>query len=212
MVNGLIGRKIGMTQVFSEDKKVTPVTVIQVEPCVVIQKKTLESDKYESVQLGSIETKPNRINKPRSGQLKKAKVAPMRHLKEFKADDIESINVGDVIKVDIFKAGDKVDVTGTSKGKGFAGVVKRHGFAGGRETHGSRLGRNPGAIGQCAWPGKTFRGKKLPGHMGDEKVTVLSLKVVDVKPDKNLILLTGAVPGAKNGIVYIRRAVKHTEK
>jgi len=212
MVNGLIGRKIGMTQIFGEDKKVTPVTVIQVEPCYVTQKKTKETDGYESVQLASVEIKPNRVKKPAAGLYKKASVAPQRHLKEFIADDFEKINVGDVINVDIFKVGDKVDVSGVSKGKGFAGVVKRHGFAGGRASHGSRLGRNPGAIGQCAWPGKTFKGKKLPGHLGDNNVTVQSLKIVDVKPEKNIILLTGSVPGCKNSVVYIRRAVKASEK
>jgi large subunit ribosomal protein L3 len=212
MVNGLVGRKIGMTQIFGEDKKVTPVTVIQVEPCVVVQKKTMGKEKYESVQLGTIEAKPNKVTKPLAGHYKKAKSAPLKKLKEFKADDMESINVGDVIKVDLFKVGDEVDVSGVSKGKGFAGVVKRYGFAGGRASHGSRLGRNPGAIGQCAYPGKTFKGKKLPGQMGNKNVTVQNLKVVDVKPEENLLLLVGAVPGCKNSIVYIKRAVKAAKK
>jgi large subunit ribosomal protein L3 len=202
MVNGLIGRKIGMTQVFGENKKVTPVTVIQVEPCVVVQKKTNDKDNYESVQLGTVALKPNKVKKPIAGHFKKHQIAPLKYLNEFEADDHENIKEGDVIKVDIFKVGDKVDVSGVSKGKGFAGVVKRWGFKGGKASHGSRFHRLPGAIGACADPARTFKGKKMPGQMGNKNVTVQNLSVVDVKPEKNLILLKGAIPGSKYSIIY----------
>ncbi len=208
MVNGLIGRKIGMTQIFGEDRTMTPVTVIQVDPCVVVQKKTMQSDRYESVQLGSIAMKPNKVKKPLEGHFKKAQVAPVRHLKEFKADDHAAIKEGDTINVDIFKTGDMVDVSGVSKGKGFQGVVKRYGFKGGRQTHGSRFHRTPGAIGMCADPAKTLKGIRLPGQMGNKNVTIQGLRVVDVMADKNLILVKGAIPGSKDSVVYIQRAVK----
>ncbi len=208
MVNGLIGRKIGMTQIFDENKRVTSVTVIKVEPCVVVQKKNLDRDKYEAVQIGSVAMKPNKVTRPLAGHFKKSKVAPVRYLKEMKSDDYSKLNEGDIIKVDIFKTGDMLDVSGVSKGKGFAGVVKRYGFAGGKQTHGSRFHRQPGAIGACADPARTFKGKRLPGQMGNKNVTVQNLMVIDVKPEKNLILVKGAVPGSKNGIVYIKKAVK----
>lgn len=208
MVKGLIGRKIGMTQVIDKDYNVIPVTVIQVEPCVVVQKKTIENDGYESVQVGAIALNPKKVNKPIAGHFKKNQVAPLKYLKEFKADDHEKINVGDAIKADIFKAGDKVDVSGVSIGKGFEGAVKRHGFAGGKMTHGSRFHRLPGSMGACAMPSRVFKGKRQPGHYGHINVTIQNLKVVDVKSDKNLLLVEGAVPGCKNSMVYVKRAVK----
>jgi large subunit ribosomal protein L3 len=206
MVNGLIGRKIGMTQVYDESGAVVPVTVVQAGPCVVTQVKTVENDGYDAIQLGLVEPKPyRRITKPERGHLDKNGIAPLRRLKEFERSTEEEVNVGDQIDASAFAVDDVVMVTGKSQGKGFQGVMRRHGFGGGRATHGSNFHRAPGSIGQCATPSRVFPGKKMPGQTGGKNVTVRNLTVVQVIEDKNLILLKGTVPGAKGGLVTIRK-------
>ena len=206
MVAGLIGKKLGMTQIFTEDGRVVPVTVIQAGPCYIIQKKTEEKDGYTALQLG-FEKKEKNIKKPEAGHFKKAGKGVFRFLKEFRvsAEEIEKYSEGDPITVEIFSPGEKVHVTGYTKGRGFQGVVKRWGFAGGPSAHGSKFHRRPGSIGQCVFPAKVWKGKKMPGHYGNEKRTVKNLEVVKVYPDKNLLLVKGAVPGHKNSIVYIKK-------
>jgi large subunit ribosomal protein L3 len=206
MVKGLIGKKLGMTQVYDESGSVVPVTVLEAGPCVVTQVKSTESDGYTAVQLGFVEKKTPKISKPEEGHLKKNGLAPVKHLKEFKIAPGTEVTVGDQILVTTFAAKDLVSVTGTSQGKGFQGVMKRHGFGGGRKTHGSHFHRAPGSIGQCATPSRVFPGKKLPGQMGAKKVTTKNLEVVSVIEDKNLLLIKGAVPGSKGGYVIIRGA------
>ena len=209
MKNGLIGKKIGMTQIFQENGTVVPVTVLEVGPCTVITKKTVETDGYEAVQLGFGDIKLNRVNKPLKGYFAKANVAPKKYLKEFKLDDYASLNVGDVLKADVFSAGDKVDVSGTGKGKGYAGAIKRWGFGRLKETHGSGpVVRHQGSMGACSDPSRVFKGKKMPGHLGAEKVTVQNLEVVRVNAENNLIAVKGAVPGAKGSVIVIGSAVK----
>ncbi len=208
MAKGLIGRKLGMTQVFVGGEELIPVTVVQAGPCTVVQKKTQEKDGYDAIQVGFGEVKPHRVNKPRMGHFRKADVAPTRVLREFRVDNVEEYEIGQELKADIFQPGDLVDVTGTSKGKGYQGVMKRHGFSGGRATHGSMFHRGPGAIGAKVAPGRVFKGKKFPGQMGNRKVTVQNLQVVEVDAERNLILLRGAVPGGKNGTLVLRDAVK----
>ncbi len=199
---GIIGRKIGMSQLFNGGE-VIPVTVIQAGPCTVVQKKTVEKDGYEAVQLAfQEEKKQKRVTRGLMGHFKKAGVAPHRFLREFRAAGPEP---GQEVKVDIFKKGELVSVTGVSKGKGFAGVMKRHNFAGGPDSHGSMFNRAPGSIGASAWPSRVWPGKKLPGHMGVEKVTIKNLEVVAVRPEQNLLLVRGAVPGARNCIVVISK-------
>lgn len=198
MVNGMIGKKLGMVQIFDESGQAIGVTVVEAGPCTVIQKR--ENSK---VQLGFGSVKESRINKPDLGQFKKAGTAPFRIIKEFSAED--SIEVGQEVRADIFTPGEVVKVVGMSKGKGFAGVMKRWNFGGGRETHGSRSHRIPGSVGQCAYPSRVFKGKKLPGRLGGAKVTSPSVRVLEVRPDENLIFLKGPVPGAKGTIVYIRK-------
>ena len=207
MVTELIGRKIGMTQVFEkEEGNLIPVTVVELGPCQVVQIKTVEKDGYTAVQLGfDEETKKVRQKKPESGHCKKHGTVPFRHLREVRLDDVSGLEPGAEFKADLFEAGDTVHVTGTSKGKGFAGVMKRHGFGGGPASHGSRFHRAPGSIGFCALPNKIFKGRKMPGQLGVERVTVKNLSVVEVIPDQNIILLRGAVPGAKNGLVRVRK-------
>ncbi len=204
---GIIGKKRGMTQIFSEDGEAVAVTVIEAEPSVVIQKKTREIDGYEAVQLGVGRVKQKNVTKALQGHFKKADKGLFRLLREFRTAS-EAYDLGQEVKIDLFKAGDYVDVTGTSKGKGFAGVMKRHGFRGGRATHGSMFHRAPGSIGASADPSRVFKGKKLPGHMGSERVTIQNMMVWAVRPEQNLILVKGAVPGGKNGIVLIKRAIK----
>lgn len=204
---GIIGKKRGMTQIFSEDGEAVAVTVIEAEPSVVIQKKILEKDGYEAVQLGFGRVKQKNVTKALQGHFKKADKGLFRVLREFRIAT-EAYEPGQELKIDLFKAGDCVDVTGTSKGKGFAGVVKRHGFRGGRATHGSMFHRAPGSIGASADPSRVFKGKKLPGHMGSGRVTIQNMMVWAVRPEQNLILVKGAVPGGKNGFVLIRRAIK----
>lgn len=208
MKKGLIGKKIGMTQIFNEEGKVIPVTVIEAGPCVVSQVKTEETDGYNSIQLGFGAIKESKVNKPEKGHFTKANIAPARYLREFRVDSIEDVKVGDELKADIFMAGDKIDIQGTSKGKGFQGVIKRHGQHRGPMGHGSMYHRRPGSMGSTSTPGRVFKGKKLPGHMGAETVTIQNLEVIKVDLDKNIILVKGSVPGAKGSILKIKSSVK----
>ena len=208
MKKALIGKKVGMTQIFDENGVVIPVTVIEAGPCVVAQVKTLENDGYEAVQLGFGEVKEKHLNKPEKGHFAKANVAAKKHLREFRLDSIEGIKVGDELKADVFAAGEKIDVQGTSKGKGFQGVIKRHGQHRGPMGHGSMYHRRPGSMGATSTPGRVFKGKKLPGHMGRVTVTIQNLDVVRVDMDKNVILVKGSVPGAKGAILKIKSAIK----
>jgi len=209
MKKGIIGKKIGMTQIFDEAGKVIPVTVIEAGPCVVVQKKTAENDGYEAVQLGFGEVKVARVNKPMKGHFDKADVACKKELKEFRLDDCSAVNVGDVLKADTFEVGDMVDVSGTSKGKGFQGTIKRHNNSRLKETHGTGpVHRHAGSMGACSSPSRIFKGKGMPGQMGNEKVTVQNLEVVKIDAENNLIAIKGAIPGPKGGIVVIADAVK----
>jgi large subunit ribosomal protein L3 len=209
MKKGIIGKKIGMTQIFDESGKVIPVTVVEAGPCVVVQKKTIENDGYEAVQLGFGEAKVSRTNKPMKGHFDKADVACKKQLKEFRLDDCAAVNVGDVLKADTFEVGDMVDVSGTSKGKGFQGTIKRHNFSRLKETHGTGpVHRHAGSMGACSSPSRIFKGKGMPGQMGNEKVTVQNLEVVKIDVENNLIALKGAIPGPKGGIVSIINSVK----
>jgi large subunit ribosomal protein L3 len=202
MSKGIVGKKIGMSQIFSGGELI-PVTVIQAGPCKVVQKKTGENDGYEAVQVGfEEEKKQKRVTKAMAGHFKKANAAPHRVLREFRTGDFEA---GRDVTVEMFQKGEFVSVTGVSKGKGFAGVMKRHRFAGGPGGHGSMFNRRPGSIGASAWPSRVWPGKKLPGHMGADRVTVKNLKIVEVRPEQNLVFLRGAVPGGKNGIVLITK-------
>ena len=207
MQKALIGKKIGMTQIFDEKGNVVPVTVVEAGPCTVVMKKTIENDGYEAVQLGFGDVKVQRVNKPMMGHFKKADVAPKKALKEFKLEG--DLNVGDTIKADIFAAGDKVDVAGTSKGKGTAGAIKRWNFSRLKESHGTGpVARHAGSLGACSDPSRVYKGKKLAGHLGCEKVTIQNLDVVKVDAENNLIAIKGAIPGPKGGIVVIRNSVK----
>ncbi|MGN0529448.1 MAG: 50S ribosomal protein L3 [Eubacterium sp.] len=209
MKKGLIGKKIGMTQIFDEAGNAVPVTVVEAGPCVVTQKKTTENDGYEAIQVGFGDVKVNRVNKPMKGHFDKADVAPKKTLKEFRLEDISEINVGDILKADTFAAGDVVDVKGTSKGHGTAGAIKRWNFSRLRMTHGTGPNhRHAGSLGACSSPSRVFKGKKMAGHYGHETVTVQNLKVVKVDAENNLIAIKGAVPGPKGGIVVIADAVK----
>ena len=206
MQKAIIGKKVGMTQIFDENGHVIPVTVIEAGPCVVSQKKTVENDGYVSVQLAYGDVAEKKLSKPELGHLKKAEVSAKKYLKEFKLDNAEQLEVGAEIKADVFAAGDHVDVTGTSKGKGFQGTVKRWNFSRGPMTHGCRNQRKPGSIGQCAYPARVRKGLHMYGHMGDARVTVKNLKLVRVDAEQNLMLVKGAVPGGKNGLVQVRMA------
>lgn len=209
MQKSIIGKKIGMTQIFDETGKVIPVTVIEAGPCVVVQKKTIENDGYASVQLGYGDVKIKNVNKPMQGHFKKADVACKKTLKEFRLDDCDAVNVGDVLKADVFAVGDAVDVSGTSKGKGFQGTIKRNNNSRLKETHGTGpVHRHAGSMGACSSPSRIFKGKALPGHMGAESVTVQNLEVVKIDVENNLIALRGAIPGPKGGIVCIVDSVK----
>ncbi len=207
MAPGILGRKIGMTQVFNEDGTVVPVTALQAGPCVVVQRKSVARDGYEAVQIGLVDYMRDKlVNKPARGHFAKAGVEPVRWLREFRlADGDDAWKPGDRILADHFQPRQTVDVIGVSKGKGFQGVVKRHNFAGGRATHGSMFHRAPGSIGQSAWPSRVFKGVRLPGRMGGKTVTVRGLEIVDVRADDDVILVRGAVPGARGGLVAIRR-------
>lgn len=208
MKKGIIGKKIGMTQIFDEKGNVVPVTVIEATPNVVAQVKTVETDGYNSIQLGYGEVKDKHINKPEKGHFTKAGLAAKKHLREFRVEDVENYKVGDEVKADIFEVGEKIDVQGTTKGKGFQGVIKRHGQHRGPMGHGSMYHRRPGSMGSTSTPGRVFKGKKLPGHMGRVTVTIQNLDVVRVDMDKNVILVKGSVPGAKGAILKIKSAVK----
>lgn len=209
MQKGIIGKKIGMTQIFDEKGKVIPVTVVEAGPCVVSQKKTVENDGYAAIQIGYGDLKAHKVNKPMKGHFAKGDVAPKRTLREFRMENTDNFNVGDLIKADTFAAGDKVDVTGTSKGKGYAGVVKRWSFGRLKESHGSGpVARHGGSIGMCSDPSRVFKGRKMAGHLGAEKVTVQNLTVVKVDAENNLIAVKGAIPGPNGGIVIIRDSVK----
>ncbi len=206
-MKGILGKKLGMTQIYGEDGTVVPVTVVQAGPCLVVQRKTADRDGYEAVQLGLVEERPpRRVPKPLAGHCEKAGVPPARRLAEFPVDPDDPINAGDQVKVTVFAVDEYVDVTGTSKGKGFQGVVKRHGYRGGRATHGSMFHRAPGSIGSSAFPSRVFPGLRLPGRMGGERVTAKNLVVVKVDEENNLLYLKGAVPGAKQGYLAIRPA------
>ncbi len=207
-MSALLGKKIGMTNVFSSDGKLVPVTVVQVGPCVVTQIKTIESDGYNALQLGFDEKPVEKLNKPMAGHLKKASDKGFRVLREFRTDDTENVEAGTIVGIDMFAVGDKVNISGISKGRGFQGTIKRHGFQRGPETHGSRNHRKPGSIGNSAWPGKVFKGKKLPGHMGVNRETVKNLTIIDIKHDDNLLLVKGPVPGFKTGILEVRKTDK----
>lgn len=208
MLGCILARKLGMTQIFAENGDMIPVTVLEAGPCTVIHKKTLEEDGYKAIQLGFLSKKASRVNKPLLGHFKKAKVEGFYYLKEFKVENLEDFEVGQKITVDEFKIGDRVDISGISKGRGFAGVIKRWGFKRGPETHGSRSHRIPGSIGSSTFPGRVIKGRKMPGHMGDKRVTIKNLTVIEVRPEQHLLLLKGAVPGSKNSLLMIRKIRK----
>jgi len=208
MTKGILGRKIGMTQLFSENGELIPVTVIQAEPNVVLQKKSTESDGYEAIQVGFADTKESRTNKAEKGHAEKANTTPKRYIREFRNANPDEYEVGQEISVEVFEAGDKIDVTGTSKGKGYQGAIKRHGQARGPMSHGSHFHRSPGAVGNAAEPARVFKGQKLPGQMGQEQITIQNLEVVNVDAEKNLLLVKGNVPGAKKSYVKVTSSIK----
>ena len=209
MQKGIIGKKIGMTQIFDDKGNVVPVTVIEAGPCVVVQKKTVENDGYAAVQLGFGDVSPKHVNKPMKGHFDKADVAPKKTLKEFRFADCDALNIGDIVKADTFAVGDRVDVVGTSKGKGYAGAIKRWNFGRLRESHGTGPNaRHAGSLGACSSPSRVFKGTKAAGHLGCERVTVQNLDVVKVDVENNLIAVRGAVPGPRKGIVVLSDSVK----
>jgi large subunit ribosomal protein L3 len=208
MINTLIGKKLGTSQLFSSDGEVTPVTVVQVGPCTITQIKSAENDGYNALQLGFEEKKPHRVTKPVLGHLKKCGKGPFAVMREVRVDDVEDFELGQEISADIFQVGELVHVVGTSKGKGFAGTIKRWNFSRGPMSHGGMNKRPPGSIGCSATPSRVIKGRKMPGHMGNRRVTVKGLKVVDVRPEENIILIKGAVPGGRNGVVMIRKSGK----
>lgn len=203
----IMGIKIGMTQIFSEDGKAIPVTVVEAGPCTVLQKKNEDNDGYNAIQVGFYNLKEKLANKPAKGIFKKANVKPLRYIREFRIENIDEYEIGQDINVDVFQEGDAIDVVGTSKGKGFAGGVKRHNFARGAMGHGSKYHRRPGSLG-AKGPARVFKGRKLPGRLGGERVTIQGLKVVKVYPERNLILIKGSIPGPKRGLVIIKNSVK----
>ncbi len=208
MKKAILGKKLGMTQLFNEDGIMIPVTVIEAGPCVVVQKKTVETDGYNAIQVGFDDKAERKMNKPMKGHFDKAKVAYKKYLREFKLEDISSLNAGDLIKADIFAAGEMVDVTGTSKGHGYSGTVKRWGTHRGPMSHGSGYHRGVGSMGACSDPSRVYKGKKLPGHYGNVKKTIQNLAVAKVDAERNLILVKGGVPGAKGGLLIIKEAIK----
>ncbi len=208
MNKGLIGKKLGMTQIFAEDGRKIPVTVVEAGPCVVVQKKTVAKDGYDAIQVGFGQKDAAKAIRPLVGHCKAAGQGVFQHLRELRVDDLDRYNVGDELKVDVFASGDIIDVTGTSIGKGFQGVIKRWGFKGGRSSHGSRFHRAPGSIGCSATPSRVFKNKKMPGQLGNKTVTVQKLQVVRVDAADNLLLIKGAIPGADNGLVLIKNSVK----
>ncbi|NLC03055.1 MAG: 50S ribosomal protein L3 [Tissierellia bacterium] len=208
-MKNMIGRKIGMTQIFEENGSVIPVSVVEAGPLVVVQKKTVEKDGYNAIQVGFENIKSNRANKPKKGHFEKANVEYKKFLREFLVEDVAEYEIGQVLKADVFAVGDMVDVTGTSKGKGTQGVIKRHGFARGPQSHGSKFNRRPGGLSAASSPGRVFKGHKMMGRMGNERVTVQNLEVVRVDADKNLILVRGAIPGPKKGLISIKTTTKN---
>ncbi|MBQ6709053.1 MAG: 50S ribosomal protein L3 [Clostridia bacterium] len=209
MKKGLIGKKLGMTQIFDENGNLIPVTVVEAGPCPVVQKKTIENDGYQAVQVGFGDQKLQRVNKPMKGHFAKGDVAPKKVLKEFRLDEIDALNVGDILKADVFAVGDIVDVVGKSKGKGTAGAIKRWNFSRLKESHGTGpVARHAGSLGACSDPSRVYKGKKLAGHLGAERVTIQNLSVVKVDAENNLIAIKGAIPGPKGGIVVIKDSVK----
>ena len=208
MNKAILGKKLGMTQIFTEDGRMIPVTVVEAGPCSVVQKKTLEKDGYISLQIGFGAIREKLVNKPRKGHFAKANAALARKLKEFKFENTDAFELGSLIKADIFEEGDIVDVSGISKGKGFQGVIKRHGQHRGPMTHGSRYHRRPGSMGACSTPSKVFKGKRLPGHMGQRSVTIQNLTIAKIDAENNLILVKGALPGARGSSVSIKEAIK----
>jgi len=208
MKKAILGTKIGMTQMFREDGTMIPVTVVLAGPCPVVQVKTVDHDGYEAVQFAFKPVREKLITRPEKGHLKKAGVGAYRYIREFKLEDVASYKMGQIVKADVFSNGDRVDVVGTSKGKGFAGVIKRWNQSRGRKTHGSHSYRVPGSMGACSYPGEVFKTKRLPGHMGHERITVQNLEVVRVDANRNLLLVKGAIPGAKGGLVMVKETVK----
>ena len=208
-MKNILGRKIGMTQIFEENGAVIPVSVVEAGPLVVVQKKTVEKDGYNAIQVGFENIKSHRVNKPRKGHFEKANVEYKRFLREFLVENVAEYEIGQVLKADVFSVGDMVDVTGTSKGKGTQGVVKRHGFATGPESHGSKFNRRPGGLSAATYPGRVFKGHRMMGRMGNERVTDQNLEVVRVDVDKNLILIKGAIPGPKKGLIRIKSTTKN---
>ena len=208
MKKAILGKKLGMTQIFAEDGTLVPVTVIEAGPCSVVQKKTVEIDGYSAVQVGFVDKKEKKANKPEKGHFAKAGVSVKRYVKEFKLDGAADMNVGDEIKVDAFESGEMIDVTGTSKGHGYAGTIKRWGTHRGPMTHGSHYHRGPGSLGACSSPSRVFKGKRLPGHYGVDTVTIQNLDLVKIDTERNLLLVKGSVPGPKGGLLVIKNAVK----
>lgn len=207
-MKSILGKKVGMTQVFAENGNLIPVTVIEAGPMVVVQKKTVEKDGYSAIQIGFADVKANRINKPAKGHFEKANLAYKKFLREIKVENSDEFEIGQEIKADVFQVGDMVDVTGTSKGKGTQGVIKRHGFGRGRETHGSKFHRMPGGMSAGTYPGRVFKGHRMMGRMGNEKVTIQNLEIVRVDVERNLLLIKGAIPGPKKGLVSIKATSK----
>lgn len=207
-MKGILGKKIGMTQIFNEDGTVVPVTVVEAGPITVVQKKTNEKDGYSAIQIAFGERKAKHMNKPKKGHFDKANVDYKRYVQEFRVEDVEAYEIGQELKVDIFAAGDRIDISGVSKGKGFQGVIKRHNQSRGPEAHGSRYHRRPGSMGASAHPSRVFKGKNLPGQMGNVNVTVQNLEIVRVDSERNLLLIKGAVPGPKSGLLTIKESVK----
>jgi large subunit ribosomal protein L3 len=207
MTTGLIGKKLGMTGIFSSDGRYIPVTVIQVGPCVITQIKKAGSEGYNALQLGFGEKKANRVNRPMKGHFAKSGDRLFETVGEFRVDDPETFSLGQEITLDVFAVGERVQVTGRTKGRGFSGVIKRHGFHGGKDTHGSHSHRVPGSIGCSAWPARVFKGKKLPGQYGNEQKTVKNLEIVDIRPEENLLLVRGAVPGYSKSLVTIKKSI-----
>jgi large subunit ribosomal protein L3 len=205
MCKGLMGKKLGMTGLFASDGRMVPVTVIQAGPCVVTQIKTQATDGYNALQLGFDEVKPRLVTKPRQGHFRKSGELCFRHVQEFPVDRPEDYTVGQQVTLEIFAVGERVDVSGTTKGRGFAGVIKKEGFSGGRTTHGSKCHRIPGSIGSSAWPSRVFKGKGMPGHYGVEHQTMQNMEIVDIRPEDHLILVRGAVPGPASGLVAIKK-------
>ncbi len=205
MCKGLMGKKLGMTGLFATDGRVTPVTVIQAGPCVVTQIKTKATDGYNALQLGFDEVKPKHVTKPRQGHFQKSGGACFRHIQEFPVDNPEDYRLGQTITLDIFSIGERVDVCGTTKGRGFSGVIKKEGFSGGRTTHGSKCHRIPGSIGSSAWPSRVIKGKGMPGHYGADRQTMQNIEIVDLRPEDHILLVKGAVPGPSSGLVAIRK-------